>query len=258
LEIGQVGIVGHVANTGAPRIALDIETDAVFFENPDLPETRSEMALALKVGSRIMGVLDVQSIDANAFHQEDIETLSVLADQLSIAIENARLFEETRRALATAQETYQRYFGQSWNQFIRRKEHNGYIYDDGKVTPLAKAKKKTRFTGKNSLSTSLLLRGQVIGVLEIQPKENNRTWSDNEIALVNAAAERAALALENARLLHDAQRRAAREQTIGIIATAISASSDVDSILRTTVQEVGNQIGNTDVIFELDIESNGK
>ncbi len=256
LEIGKMGIVGYVANTGAPRIALDTGTDAIFFDNPDLPATRSEMALPLKVGSRIIGVLDVQSIEANAFHQEDIETLSVLADQLSIAIENTRLFEETRRALNTAQETYQRYFGQSWNQFIRQAGYKAYLFDKGKVTPLDKTKGKSGFSATNSLSIPLMVRGQVIGVLDIKPEVNDRQLSENEISLAKAAAERAALALENARLLNDAQRRASREQTIGEISAKLGTASQVEAIMRTAVEELGRQIpGASDVSIKIsDIE----
>lgn len=99
LKIGETGMVGYVTSTGKPRIALDTGTDAVFFNNPDLPETRSEIALPLRVGEEIIGALDVQSIEANAFKQEDINILSTLADQVSIAIQNARQYEETRRAL---------------------------------------------------------------------------------------------------------------------------------------------------------------
>ena len=76
LAVGHTGIVGHVTSTGSPRIALDTGADAVFFDNPDLPETRSEMALPLKVGDQIIGALDVQSTEPNSFTQEDINILS--------------------------------------------------------------------------------------------------------------------------------------------------------------------------------------
>jgi putative methionine-R-sulfoxide reductase with GAF domain len=72
LRVGQVGIVGYVAGAGKPRIALDTGSDAIYFNNPDLPETRSEMALPLiQTGGQIVGVLDIQSIEPNAFNPED-------------------------------------------------------------------------------------------------------------------------------------------------------------------------------------------
>jgi signal transduction histidine kinase/DNA-binding response OmpR family regulator len=96
LRIGEAGIVGHVAATGEPRIATDVGSDAVFFDNPDLPETRSEMALPLKVRDRVIGVLDVQSTQSAAFAEEDVTALQTMADQLAVAIANGQLFQRVR------------------------------------------------------------------------------------------------------------------------------------------------------------------
>ena len=96
LGIGQTGIVGFVAATGTSRIALDVGADAVFFDNPDLPSTRSELALPLRVGTEIIGVLDVQSTEQNVFQDEDTDVLSTLADQVAIAIQNGRSYETTQ------------------------------------------------------------------------------------------------------------------------------------------------------------------
>jgi len=97
LKVGEVGIVGYVTGTGEPRIALDVGQDAVHFDNPLLPQTRSEMALPLTVRGRVIGALDVQSTEEAAFSGEDVATLQTMADQLAIAIEHARLYEEERR-----------------------------------------------------------------------------------------------------------------------------------------------------------------
>lgn len=91
LAVGKVGLVGYVTGTGKPRIALDVGEDAVHFANPDLPDTRSEIALPLMTGNQIIGALDVQSIEEDAFDEEDVVALQTMADQLAIAIENTRL-----------------------------------------------------------------------------------------------------------------------------------------------------------------------
>ena len=98
LKIGETGIVGYAAETLQARIALDVGEDAHFFNNPDLPETRSELALPLVVSGQILGVLDVQSTESRAFVEDDIATLQILAEQLAIAIQNANLFSEKERA----------------------------------------------------------------------------------------------------------------------------------------------------------------
>jgi GAF domain-containing protein len=97
LRVGEVGIVGHVASTGEPRVALDVGEDTAHFAHPDLPNTRSEMALPLKVQDRVIGVLDVQSTHEAAFSEDDVAVLQTMADQLATAIANARLFEQVQR-----------------------------------------------------------------------------------------------------------------------------------------------------------------
>jgi len=97
LGVGQQGIVGYVTDTGQARIALDVGADAVHFENPLLPETRSEMALPLKMGERIIGALDVQSQHEAAFDEDDVAVFRMLADQLAVAIENTHLLSTTRQ-----------------------------------------------------------------------------------------------------------------------------------------------------------------
>ncbi len=114
LRVGKVGIVGYVTGTGQARIATDVGTDAVFFNNPDLPNTRSEMALPLKMGNTIIGALDIQSTEPNAFHTEDIELFNTLTDQVAIAIYNNQLFVETLKALDEAQKLHRQYLQSEW------------------------------------------------------------------------------------------------------------------------------------------------
>ncbi|RLC74414.1 MAG: hypothetical protein DRI81_13855, partial [Chloroflexi bacterium] len=97
LKVGEVGIVGYVTAVGLSRIALDVGADAVHFDNPLLPETRSEMALPLRVGKDVIGALDVQSRDAGAFDEEDVTILQTIADQVAVAIQNARLLHEAQQ-----------------------------------------------------------------------------------------------------------------------------------------------------------------
>ncbi|MBN1979292.1 MAG: GAF domain-containing protein [Anaerolineae bacterium] len=99
LKVGEQGVVGYVTGAGEPHIVLDVGTDAVHFSNPLLPETRSEMALPLKLGVQIIGALDVQSKKASAFDEGDATVLQTMADQLAIAIENARLLQETQQTV---------------------------------------------------------------------------------------------------------------------------------------------------------------
>ena len=267
LKLDTNSIVGYTALRGESRIALDVGADAVFFNNPDLPDTRSEMALPLRIGGNVMGALDVQSTESNAFTQEDINVASILADQIAIAIENARLFSEARAALSKSEETFSKYIKQEWSGFARQSKNTGYVFDGARTVALEKKDKKEKVkslaqTGRLSLekeSSELTIpikfRGQTVGILDVKSKKGNRQWTQDEITLLEAAAERAAFALENARLVESAQRRAMRERAIGEISTKIGAVSDLEAIMQAAVEELGRKIGNaTEVTFEINTE----
>jgi GAF domain-containing protein len=267
LTIDPNSVVGYTISIGEPRIALDIGVDSVYFNNLELPDTRSEMALPLRVGTRVIGALDVQSIEANAFSQEDINILNTLADQVSIAIENARLFSEARNALAESKSVFEKYTRQDWSNFVNQVKHIGFVYDGKHVAPLDHQTKREHIkatieTGRLSLERAsatvaipIKLRGQTIGVLDVRSKKGAREWTQDEITLLKAAAERTALALENARLVESAQRRASRERAIGEISARIGAVSDMEAILQTAVEELGRKIGGAaEVILEMDNE----
>ena len=97
LAIGGNSMIGASIANRQGRIALDVGHEAVFFENPHLPKTRSEMALPLIVGEDAIGALTVQSTEEAAFHDEDIAALQTMADQLAIAIQNSSLHRQAER-----------------------------------------------------------------------------------------------------------------------------------------------------------------
>jgi methyl-accepting chemotaxis protein len=99
VKVGQQDIIGYAAATGEHRIALDTDKDAVHFADTLLSETRSEIALPLRVGRRVIGVLDLQSRQAVAFDEDNVTVLQTMADQVAIAIENARLLRATQQTV---------------------------------------------------------------------------------------------------------------------------------------------------------------
>jgi GAF domain-containing protein/HAMP domain-containing protein len=262
LEVGTTGIVGYVAKTGAPRIALDVGTDAVFFNNPDLPNTRSEMALPLISRRQTIGVLDAQSNESGAFTEDDARILRILADQIAVAIENARLFEETRRSLNEANLVYRRSLREGWSSYARS-QHMASIRQAGnratilteplelpgieEVTRSGEAYVKA---GRNTdLTVPVKLRGEIVGFLSVRASEG-REWTRDDLDIVTAIAERAALSVENSRLLQDAQKRAAKERTIGEISARIGNLVDLDNILQTTIQELSRNMPDAEVAIQ--------
>jgi len=249
LKVGAQGIVGYVTSTGRARIALDVGDDAVYFDNPDLPDTHSEIALPLKVAGQTFGALDLQSTQPNAFGEEDIQTLSILADQVAIAIQNVRWFEQSRQATEEMDAAYRQMTGRAWQQVAAKKKVLGYEFDGAAPKPITEKTKDD-----SSLNIPLSLRGQTIGKLKLSALDPNRNWTEDELALAQAAAERTALTLETARLLEEAQRRASKEQIISEGSSRISAALDVESILQATAEELEHALNSSEVVIQLEGE----
>lgn len=270
LGVAQSGIVGFVAGTGKPRIALDVGDDAAFFNNPDLPNTRSEMALALRVANDIIGVLDVQSLNANAFQEDDVEVLSTLADQVAIAIQNARSHETTQALLREAQRATGSIIGDAW-RILQASEGTatGYQAIDNRLVaidrPLSSASAKKAISSKQvvqetgemaTLAIPIHLRNEVIGVMDIQVP-NAHEWDADEIDIAQAVAERLSLALESALLLQATQRRAEIERITAEIAGKIGTTTQFDAILRTAAEELSRALGGSDVLVQIQPETAG-
>ena len=255
LGVGQTGIVGYVTSTGNPRVALDTGTDAVYFDNPDLPNTHSEMALPLRVGRQVIGALDVQSTKSNAFSPEDINILSALADQVSAAIQNARLYAESREALLRAEKAYRQLTGDTWSNIQRVAPLTGYRYDGIKPEPLTNS-----MTGKQpnemdeAFTVPVQLRGETIGKLRVQAKSEGYEWSEDEILIIRATAERVALATENARLVLESQKQASKERVISELSAKIGSAINLDNILQTTLREMGRILPGAEISIQVENE----
>ena len=251
LRVGQEGIVGNVTSTGEARIAMDVGKDAVFFDNPELADTHSEMALPLKSEGRIVGALDVQSTERSAFTNEDVQMLSLLADQVSLAIENARLFDETRAALTEAQAISRQFTREAWGRVPQEHKLLGFRYTLSGAVPLDKpvdlletGKGRGRDIQKLSSQTvvPIQLRGETIGNLVVQSPSAEKL-TDEQINLIKAVAERVALSAENARLFEETTRRAERERLVSEITGKIRSGNDPQAMIQTAMEELRRALG---------------
>jgi len=253
LRIGEQGIVGYVTQTGKPRIALDVGEDINYFTNPELPSTHSEMALPLKAGNEVIGALDIQSTEVGAFTNEDFKTLSTLADQVSLAIQNARLFDQNQKAISEFEAIQRQYLHETWNRLSKEKKLTGYRYSITGAIPLNENTESAESEGETNsheISVPIVLRGEKIGTLSVQTPKNERIGTD-QVDLIKAVAERVALSAENARLFDETIRRAERERIVSDIATKIGTSFRTESILRTTATELSQLLEDADVVINL-------
>jgi GAF domain-containing protein/HAMP domain-containing protein len=242
LKIGEQGIVGYVTGTGRPRVAADVGSDAVFFNNPDLPETHSEMALPLAISGEIIGALDVQSTEPNAFQDEDVEVLSTLAEQVSIAIQNARLYEQTQKSLAEAESVSRQYFTDTWKQLSQESKIAGYRYTTAGTTPIAEENiPDFMHTDRKSITVPIIIRGQTIGELAVLVPKQEQIKAD-QMDLIHAVADRVGIFAENARLFDETVRRAEREQLVSGITAKIRSTNDPQEMLQTAIQELREEL----------------
>jgi signal transduction histidine kinase/DNA-binding response OmpR family regulator len=243
LKVGGTSMIGWCAAQGKARIALDVGREAMRFDNPLLPETRSEMALPLISRGRVIGAMTIQSARSAAFSEQDVDGSQTMADQVANAIENARLFQQTEESLEEISRLHQRYLRQEWQEYLADEEtrtRTGYVYERGTLKPagdvwgpevaLAVQRRETvalpEMAGalqesmtevdvalqapsvQAALAVPLTLRGQVIGALDLYETDQPRQWSQDDIALVESVADQVALAVENARAYAELQKTA--------------------------------------------------
>jgi GAF domain-containing protein len=222
------------------------------------------MALPLRAAGEVIGVLDVQSTEPNAFQQEDVGVLSTLADQVSIAIQNARSFETLQQLLQEAQRTSSSFLGDAWQDVQQSEDtHLGYraygdelqIYNKPLTSSHVKKAVENKQTiienGRSAtLAVPIRLRDEVIGVVDIRTHVEH-DWDEDEVDIAEAVAERLSLALETSLLLRSTQRRAELERVTAEISSKISATTQFDAILRTAAEELSRVLGGSDVLVQL-------
>jgi len=268
VEINSDSLIGLVAKKGEPLVAVDTGSEAVIFDNPDLPLTRSEVALPLKNKDSLIGILDVHSIQPLAFSQDEISLLSILATHVAIAIEKAKLFDDTLNSLAEFRSLQEGSVQEEWSRYILERQQVGYEFMHGSVLPMKtqplqidaptwETLEKDGFKVVNSttpdttpigqnkpkaslplMALPIALRGEIIGFIQLEEIDPGRTWTEDEVSLVKSVADQVGLALENARLLEQTRRRAERESLVAKISSRLRASNDPEEILNTAVLEL--------------------
>jgi len=267
LRVGQTGIVGFVTATGQPRIALDAGADAVFFDNPDLPNTHSEITLPLRYAGQVFGALDAQSDEPNAFSQEDIETLSTLADQVAAAIKNTLTLEEAYDAISKYKNFFNERSIEAWRTMQPTSVGLGFQMTSAAIQPLEEPLKgehikqafaqnkpilKTeRDGGATLLAIPIRLRGQTVGVVNLRTKNNYKLTND-DAEMAEAVTERLSFAIESATLLQSTQRRADIERLTAEISSKISSSTYFETILQTAAEELSKALSGSDVLVQIE------
>ena len=253
LRVGQ-GMIGWSIAHAQARIALQAEKDAVRRVTAELPDTRSEAALPLRSRGQIIGALTVQSAQFNAFDEDIIAVLQIMADQVAVALDNARLYTESRASLEAMRRAYSELSRKGWIELLRSQSDIGYRSGRGGIAPAEGTRqpqieqalqKGERVVGngtdageKASLAVPIKVRDDVIGVLSTHKPAEAGEWTTDEIALLEALTDQLGLALEGARLYQEAQRSAARERLTREITDRMRRATNVEDVVRTAVDEL--------------------
>lgn len=279
LPIGSRSVIGQVTATSTAVIAAASGTETVHRRNEYLPDTAAEAAFPLRLGNALIGALDLQSKQVDAFSDPDgLSIFQSLADSIAIAVDNARLFEQTesrvqenqrlldqmRTTMREVERLNLELTGRSWQTFLSYKGDelgvtvdldNNIVRQSAEITPTLDTAMRDGRTVQvqdrdlQVISTPLRVRGQVIGAMEFEVGADEFTPED--IELVNGVAERFSLALESARIYEESRRVAQRESTLNQIGSRLQTTNTVDTLLAETARGLQASLGATRVAIRL-------
>jgi GAF domain-containing protein len=241
LPVGGTSMIGQATSTRQPRIALDVGSEPARFNNPNLPLTRSELALPIIGREKVLGALSIQSSQPDEFDEDDILILQGISDSLSTAIENANLFHQTQENLEEIRSLNRAFLQQEWSEAISSLGNLAYTYENASLENTSGA--------DQLIEIPIMLRDQEIGHLIIETEAGS--LSPEESTFVDAVVTQTAWALENARLLGQTQRRALQEQKVNQVSASFSRSMNIEDILKAAVRELGQLPSVSEVSIKL-------
>ena len=270
LAAGSASIIGWVTANRLPRVTMDVADDPFYFRNPLLPETRSEMAVPLVVGTRLLGALDVHSAVPEAFQEDDVRAIEAIATELAIAIDSTRLILETQRQLERFESSYRDLARQSWRRIARSTGGKDIRIGPPEITTLEDAPGyKTSYDAEakrtpvlsddgRELSVPVQMRGEVIATITARKPNEEDRWSEEDVALLSAVSNQTALALESARQYTEEHRRVAELEVVNRVSQAVSQHLRLDSLYRVVHAQINQVLGETDMYIGLYVKEEEK
>ena len=259
IKVGE-GMIGWSIAQGRDRVAMDAGADAVRLVNPDLPETRSELALPLRSRGRVLGALTVQSREREAFGADTVAALRTMADQVAVAFENAAMFMQTQRALVSERQVYGDRSREAWLQMGR--DQAAYSADATGVRVAGNAWSPEMVAAGQSgqvvhggdeatIAMPVVVRGEVAGVVRLRKPSNEGKWTEAEISLMETVIERLGVTLDGARLYRETQITAARERTIAEATTEMREPLELEDVLQTAVREIRSVLDLDELVLKM-------
>jgi GAF domain-containing protein/HAMP domain-containing protein len=269
LAVGSVSVIGQATGQGRVIVARDTAASPVHRRNELLPDTRAELAIPLRVGDTVIGALDVQSRLGNAFTEGQIGVLQAMADQVAVAIENARLYQESIRRAAEIEEGNRRATQRAWADFMRDQRSMTLLRQAGAQTDtdISELRRQAQREGRTligrptergtiPIAVPVMLRGQTLGAVEWELPAQG--FGEDKVELAEELAARLAVSLDNARLFQESRRAVERERTVNLIAGRLAAQTSIDELLKTAVREAGQALRTPAVGIRLSSDKTSK
>lgn len=243
----EAGLIGRAITTGQPQLSSNVRQDPSWHPTPYLPNTQSELALPIRAGSRILGVLDVQSDEVDGLDENDVVLLEGLCGQIAIAVESIELRREMEERIQELN-TLQRFMTRDgWEEYrqTNRLTIPGYRFGQNELQTISQEiwsqKKQTPNESEKQTVLPLEVRGSTIGQIGLEVTPDNPLSPDDE-AFLAAISEQVAQALESARLLEQTQtalvtqeRLSGELKTVAEVSAVTSTIMERDSLLQTVV-----------------------
>jgi GAF domain-containing protein/HAMP domain-containing protein len=237
----------------SPAIRSAVHGETYIVNEPDNDPRLNDIPAARRAGIGRFVSVPIMSRDASIgavtfgrplsepeLSEFDLEVGLSMSSLITIAIENRRLYGQTRRALAEVDAVNRRLTGEAWQSYLSVADElrvtSGHLEEGG-----ARARARA----------PIVIRGETIGVLDLESSDASRQWTAEDVALLNTIASEVALAVENARLIEQTQRAAQREKSIAEVADRIHRPIDLESILRVAVAEISQLTGAEEVSIRM-------
>jgi GAF domain-containing protein/HAMP domain-containing protein len=260
LEIGSSSMIGWCIDNAQARIAQVASADAIRITAPELPETRSEGALPLRSRGQVIGAITIQSERPDAFDQASLTMLQSMADQLAVAIDNARLFAESQQALEAERRAYAAGTQIDWQGWLKSRRELSFRADKEGITPIERPwhsemkdayRQNRTIRHGEKLAIPIRVRGHVIGVIDTNRPAGDVQWTEDDVTLLEGVADQLGVALDSARLYAETQQRAEQERLVGEITGHMRQSLDVEAVLKTAVDEIYRALNLENLVIQL-------
>lgn len=234
IEPDRKNPVAMVVENNRTIITHDLDRSN-FVRDANFPLTRSRMIMPLSVRGNMIGILDIHSDQPRAFSTQDAEILQTLADLTAISFDNVRLIDETRNLLSQLEASTALQTQRTWSKFTSRHK-NAYLYTPAGVRPVFAPDRSDHGDG---LHMPIVLHGQTIGRIKLRKRKGiSNDWTERERDVVEKISLQIALALENSRLVDEAQKNALRNQMIANFSTYVRETLDIEAVARTAATEL--------------------